>query len=257
MILKDQVAIITGAGGGIGKGIAYRFAREGAKIVIAEYKGELGEKAAGDIREACLGSEVIAVQTDVSRKDSVEDLVEKVADRFGRMDILVNCAGVAGADGPFLEVTMKRWQQVIGVNLTGIFIITQVVARWMVKNSVHGKIVNIASVNSILAQKNAAAYVASKGGVLMLTKAVAVDLAEYGIRCNCIAPGSIRVDRNAPYMDSEPMKSALQKGIPLGHIGEPGDIAATALFLASDDSKFITGTCISVDGGFSAYFRVD
>lgn len=257
MKFQGQVVIVTGAGGGIGKEIAGRFVCAGAKVVIAEFNEELGEKAADEIRQSRQGAEIISIHTDVGQEASVTGLVEKVVERFGRIDALVNCAGVAGADGPFLDVTLARWQQVLQVNLTGIFLCTQAVTRWMVKNAVPGRIVNIASLNSLIAQKNAAAYVASKGGVLMLTKAVAVDLAEFGIRCNCIAPGSIRVERNAPYFDAEPMKSALQRGIPLRHVGEPGDIAAAALFLASEDSKFITGTSIVVDGGFSAYFRVD
>jgi NAD(P)-dependent dehydrogenase (short-subunit alcohol dehydrogenase family) len=138
-----------------------------------------------------------------------------------------------------------------------VFLCSQVVARAMVAQKVEGSIVNIGSLDSFAAERDAAAYAASKGGVLTLTKAMAVDLAPYSIRVNCIAPGSIRVERNAPRFDSEPLRTTLPKAIPLGHPGQPEDIAAAAVFLASGDAKFITGASLMVDGGFTAYVRVD
>jgi NAD(P)-dependent dehydrogenase (short-subunit alcohol dehydrogenase family) len=169
----------------------------------------------------------------------------------------VNNAGAAGGNGPFLDIPLERWQHVLDVNLTGMFLCSQLAARQMVGQGIKGRIINIGSLDSFIAERQAAAYAASKGGVLMLTKAMAVDLAEYGILVNCIAPGSIRVDRNSSYYDQEPLRTALAKGIPLGHTGRPADIAAAAVFLACDDSSFITGASITVDGGFTAHLRTD
>lgn len=253
--LLNQIAIVTGAGGGIGQTTAGLFAKEGAKVVIAERDLESGRSTSGWIDAN--GGEVVFIQTDVASHKSVNELAKKTLGQFGQVDILVNSAGIAGRDGHFLNITNERWNQVLGVNLTGVFICSQVISQIMVEKGIKGRIVNIASINSLIAQKEAAAYVASKGGVLQLTKAMAVDLASYGIRVNCISPGSIRVARNKPYLNAEPMRSALLKGIPLGSSGIPEDVALAALFLSSEESAFITGANIVVDGGFSAYFRTD
>jgi NAD(P)-dependent dehydrogenase (short-subunit alcohol dehydrogenase family) len=253
--LNDKVAIITGGGRGIGQGIAYRFATEGAKVVIADRDLASAEGTAGTIRAG--GGQASAVETDVSKQSEVEALIQTTLERHARIDILINCAGIAGGNGPFLEMPLERWQKVIDVNLTAVFLCSQAAARAMVAHGIRGRIINIGSLDSFIAEKEAAAYVASKGGVLLLTKAMAVDLAQYGILVNCIAPGSIRVDRNSARFDSEPVRTALAKAIPLGHTGLPEDIAAAAVFLSSDDSTFITGASLMVDGGYTAYGRVD
>jgi NAD(P)-dependent dehydrogenase (short-subunit alcohol dehydrogenase family) len=255
MDLKNKIAIITGGGKGIGQGISTRFAEEGAEVVIAQRSKVSAESTAENISTA--GGSVLVIPTDLAEPASIEAMVKKVINEFGRIDILVNNAARAGGNGPFLEISLESWQRVIDVNLTGLFYCSQLVARHMVEQKNCGRIINIGSLDSFIAEKNASAYAASKGGVLMLTKAMAVDLAAYGILVNCIAPGSIRVERNAPYYDKEPLRTALAKGIPLGHTGLPEDIAAAAVFLASDDSKFINGTSLVVDGGFTAYLRAD
>jgi NAD(P)-dependent dehydrogenase (short-subunit alcohol dehydrogenase family) len=253
MRLSNIVAIITGGGRGIGRGIAVRFAAEGAKVVIAGRSP--AEETLNQIR-AC-GGEALVVPTDVSLKPQVQVLMEKTIERFGRIDILVNNAGRAGRNGRFLEVDLTTWNDVIAINLTGVFLCSQAAAQAMVAQGIAGRIVNIGSLDSFVAEKEAAAYAASKGGVLLLTKAMAVDLAEFGILVNCVVPGSIRVERNTSFLDCEPIKSALAKAIPLGHPGDTADIAAAAVFLASDDSGFVTGTSLAVDGGYLAYARVE
>jgi NAD(P)-dependent dehydrogenase (short-subunit alcohol dehydrogenase family) len=203
------------------------------------------------------GGHALALETDVSDPVSVSAMVEQTLSALGRIDILVNNAGIAGTLGPVLDLTFETWNHVIGVNLSGVFLCSQAVARVMVERKTPGRIINVGSINGSIAQRNAAAYVASKGGVDMLTKALAVDLAEYGILVNCIAPGSIRVERNAGYFDAEPLATTFKKAIPLGHPGTGDDIAGAAAFLASDDSAFMTGAVLVVDGGFSSYFRID
>jgi len=255
MKLKGKVAIVTGGGQGIGRGITTRFAEEGAVVVIAQRGSEAADETVKKIRGA--GGDAIYIHADVSQPSTVEALVEKTMQVYGRIDVLVNNAGAAGGNGPFLDIPLDEWKRVIDVNLTGMFLCSQLVARQMVKGGIRGRIINIGSLDSFIAEKHAAAYAASKGGVLMLTKAMAVDLAEHGILANCIVPGSIRVERNAPYYDAEPLRTALRKGIPLRHTGRPKDIGVMAVFLASDETDFMTGASIVVDGGFSAYLCVE
>jgi NAD(P)-dependent dehydrogenase (short-subunit alcohol dehydrogenase family) len=255
MELSQRVAIITGGGQGIGRGIAVRFASEGAKIVIAQRSRLSAESTVKNI--CASGGEALAVQADVSRPADVLSLVQKAVDRFGRIDVLVNNAGRAGRNGRFLELDLRTWRDVIDVNLTGVFLCSQAAARVMVAQGVQGRIINIGSLDSFVAEREAAVYAASKGGVLLLTKAMAVDLAEYGILVNCLVPGSIRVERNSSFLDREPVRTALGKAIPLGRPGDIKDVAGAAVFLASDDSGFVTGTSLVVDGGYLAHARIE
>lgn len=255
MALTDKISIITGAGRGIGRGIAARFADEGATVIVAELETQLAEDTVQKIKEN--GGRAYFIHTDLTQYASIESMINQTVKDHGRIDVLVNNAGIAGRDGHFLELPLERWQRVMAVNLTGTFLCSQIAAREMVKQKRPGKIINIASLDSFIAEKEAVAYAASKGGVLMLTKAMAIDLARYGILVNCIAPGSIRVERNASYFDSESFKIGLSKGIPIGHPGSPMDIASAAVFFASDESSFITGASLVVDGGFSAFLRVE
>jgi len=255
MKLNGKITIVTGGGQGIGNGISTRFAEEGAVVIIAQRGRDKANETVKKIKNA--GGRALNIPTDLAHPPNVERLFKTIIEKYGRIDNLVNNAGAAGGNGHFLDIPLERWQHVLDVNLTGMFLCSQLAARQMVKQGVRGRIINIGSLDSFIAEKQAAAYAASKGGVLMLTKAMAVDLAEYGILVNCIAPGSIRVERNSSYYDQEPLRTALEKGIPLGHTGSPADIASAAVFFASDDASFITGASLTVDGGFTAHLRTN
>jgi 3-oxoacyl-[acyl-carrier protein] reductase len=240
MKLESQVAIVTGGGHGIGRAIAKTFAGEGAAIVIAELDAGRGEAVAQEINEG--GGRAIYIHTQVADRASVEAMVQRAVAEFGRIDILVNNAAILGENGPMLEVSQEVWDRVIAVNQTGVFICSQVAGRVMAAAR-RGNIINIGSVNSFVPQPNCVAYGAAKAAILALTITMAEDLAHYNIRANAIAPGPIQ--SNLP--DGEPPKRS--GSTLLGRAGLPAEIATVALFLASDESSYVNGQCIKVDGG--------
>jgi NAD(P)-dependent dehydrogenase (short-subunit alcohol dehydrogenase family) len=233
------VALVTGAGGGIGGAVAALFRDEGACVVATDRAGaEL----------AC----------DMVERGQVDALVAEVLRRHGRLDALVHAAALTGGTGAFLDVEAADWRRYLAVNLDGTFHVCQAAARAMAANG-GGAIVVIGSVNSHAAEPLAAAYVASKHGVLGLVRAMAVDLAPHGIRVNLVAPGPITVPRNARLFASAAQQAGFARAIPLGHPGQPREVAYAALHLASDEARFTTGTSLAVDGGTLAMVggRVD
>lgn len=249
MPLDGKVAIVTGGAGGIGYAIAERFLREKAKVVIADVDTEKGARAERDL--ARLG-DVQFVKADVGRRLDVHNLVAATIDSFGEIDILVNNAGIAhGAD--FLDVTEEDFDRVLAVNLKGSFLTGQAVARQMVDRvkagGPAGSIVNMSSINAVLAIASQLPYSVSKGGVKQLTKAMALSLAPFGIRVNAIGPGSIRTDMLASVNADPTARERILSRTPLGRIGETAEIAAIAVFLASDEASYITGQTIYADGG--------
>jgi NAD(P)-dependent dehydrogenase (short-subunit alcohol dehydrogenase family) len=253
--LSGKIALITGGGSGIGRGIAERFAREGAAVVIADSDEAASQAAAREIQSGG-GTAIAPGAFDVSNPADVARLVGATVGQFGQIDILVNNAAIAGAQGDFLALPLETWQRVLAVNLGGVFLCGQAVARHMVERGIHGRIVNLGSVNSFVAERGAAAYVASKGGVRSLTQAMAVELAPHGILVNCLAPGPVRVARNAELFDG-PLAAGLRAAVPLGRPGTVEEIAAAAVFLASDEASFLSGATLVVDGGVLAYLRFD
>lgn len=191
MQIQDKVAIVTGGGFGIGRAIVKRFAREGAKVVIAEIDSESGMRTCNEVEAA--GGTALFISTDVSQRKAVEELIDETVNHFKTIDILVNNAGIKGSDGPFLEVTQERWDRIIATNQTGVFICSQLAARVMAKAG-RGNIIHIASVNSFIPQTLSTAYSAAKGALITLTRSMATDLAHYRIRVNAIAPGPIDVE---------------------------------------------------------------
>lgn len=249
MRLPDKVAIITGAGSGNGRGIALRLAEEGARVVIADVSETGAQETAALAIE--LGVETLVVRVDVSRREQVEAMLAATLERFGQIDILVNNAGVESM-APFLELAEAEWDRVLGVNLKGPFICTQAVAKEMAKAGRGGKVVNIASICAAVALVGEAHYIASKGGLLMLNKAMALDLAAYNINVNAVGPGVIETAMTANSLSSPARVEMFFNHIPLKRIGQPRDIANAVLFLASAEADYITGTILYVDGGWLA-----
>ena len=255
MRLKDKIVIVTGGGSGIGKGIAGRFSVEGAKVVIAQRNQEKAEEVAGGLRSR--GAEVVAISVDISNRTLVRELVRKTIEQFHRIDVLVNNAGITGlpATSPFLDCSDEHLNTIIDVNLKGTIICSQEVAKEMVKSG-GGAIIHISSVAAYAAQEGATVYCATKAGLEGLTKSMALELSSHNIRVNCIAPGDIRIETNEVISDE--MKAAGVSGkyfreIPLGRRGTPEEIASAAVFLASDESSYIQGATLLVDGGFLIY----
>jgi NAD(P)-dependent dehydrogenase (short-subunit alcohol dehydrogenase family) len=241
--LAGRVAIVTGAARGIGLAIATRFADEGASVVMADIAADaLADAAAG-----VPGAE--AVVADVSRKADVARLVGAAAARAGRIDVLVNNAGITHACD-FLDLEEADFDRVLAVNLKSMFLCGQAVARHMVANGVRGAIVNLSSVNAVMAIANQVPYTVSKGGVNQLTKVMSLALAPHGIRVNGIGPGTIATEMaRAAVLGSEEGRRRILSRTPLGRLGEPEEVASIAAFLASDDASYLTGQTIYPDGG--------
>jgi NAD(P)-dependent dehydrogenase (short-subunit alcohol dehydrogenase family) len=249
MKLIGRVSIITGGNSGIGKATAMLFAKEGAKVVIAGRNSSRGREVVQAIEKQ--RGQAMFVRTDVSKSSDVRNLVETASGRFGRIDILFNNAALSPV-GTVLDTSEREWSDVIETNLTGTFLCTKYVLPHMIKRK-KGAIINTGSINSLMAMKKEAAYDASKGGVLMLTRAVALDFAEFNIRANCICPGAIETPMLRDLLDKaddpRAAEADLVKKHPLGRIGSPEEVANMALFLASDESSFVTGAAFPVDGG--------
>jgi len=243
---ENQVAIITGGGRGIGRATAQRLAGEGAAVAVVDVDLEPAEKVAQSIREA--NGQAMAAQLDVTSRSQVEQMLEAVLEKYGHVDILANIAGI-GFDEPFLEIKDENWQSILGVNLTGVFLCSQAVARHMVEKNIAGRIVNLASTNGLVGEANLAHYNASKFGVVGLTMTMAIDLAPYNIRVNSVCPGLIKTRLTQDLRDSPTETAEYLAKIPLNRFGEPEEVAAAVAYLASTDSGFITGHQLVIDGG--------
>jgi NAD(P)-dependent dehydrogenase (short-subunit alcohol dehydrogenase family) len=247
LALKDKVALITGAGRGIGRSVAMRFAREGASVVCADIDGEHATRSACEITQS--GGAGWGECVDISSEAHVNQLTNKFVEAHGRIDVLVHAAGV-GLTKLFLGTTSDEWERVMRTNLTGCFLCSQAVARTMVSRG-GGRIIHISSLSAQRGGTGRAAYGASKAGVTMLTKVMAVELARYGITVNEIAPGPVNTEMTAVTHD-EATRDAYHRLIPMGRYAERDEIANAAVFLASSEADFINGHTLNVDGGFAA-----
>ena len=243
MRLKDKVAFITGSAQGIGRAIALTFAKEGADIVVADLNLDLAAKTASEIES--LGRKAMALELDVTDYAKVEEGVNKILDKFGKVDILVNNAGI-NKDNLLIRMSQAEWDAVISVNLKGTFNCIKAVSRPMIKQR-SGKIVNIASIIGLMGNWGQANYAASKAGIIALTKTVAKEFATRNINANAVAPGFIQTDMTAKL--PEDMKKKMLEAIPMAKLGVPEDVANLCLFLASEESSYITGQVITIDGG--------
>jgi glucose 1-dehydrogenase len=253
MRLKNNVALITGSSKGIGRGIAERFAREGADVVINYNSDPKGAEEA--VREAEKhGVRAVAIQADLSTVAGVRALVAQAIAHMGRIDILVNNAGVE-KHAPFWDVTEADYDKVLNVNLKGVFFTTQAFVEHLRREQRSGRVVNISSVHEELPFPNFAAYCASKGGLKMLTRNLAVELGPLEITINSIAPGAIATPINTALLDDPAKLRSLTEQIPLGRLGRPEDVAGLAVFLASDEARYVTGATYVVDGGLTWFYQ--
>lgn len=246
MRLRGKTALVTGGSHGIGKAIALRFAREGAKVAISGR----GQQALDDTVERIRreGGEATAMIADVQSSDQVNTMVQQVLDLWGPIHILVNNAGICN-ETTFLEMTEEDWDLHMNINLKGAFLAGQYVARDMVDKGIAGSIINVSSVNGLKAEANQAHYNVSKGGMNLLGMSMALELAPYGIRVNNLCPGFIQTRLTQSAIEDTPVISEYLKSIPMSRVGQPDDLSGAALFLASDDSSYMTGHNLVVDGG--------
>ena len=257
-VLDGQKALVTGASSGIGKAVAVELGRAGADVVINYASNDTAAQAvAAEIRG--FGRRALVVRADVSREDEVEAMFRSMFDEFGTIDILVNNAGLQ-KDAPFEEMTLEDWRLVIDINLTGQFLCAREAVREFKRRGVRkevsraaGKIICMSSVHEIIPWAGHVNYAASKGGVMLMMKSLAQEVAPYGIRVNGIAPGAIRTPINRETWDTPEAYDALMELVPYKRIGEPEDIARAAVWLASDESDYIQGTTIVIDGGMTLY----
>lgn len=247
MRLAGKVALVTGAGRGIGRAIASRFAAEGASLIIADIIESNARQVAAEIADT--GTRAVAVRLDVSNQGDVQQAIQAAVDNFGRIDILINVAGV-GLTKSFRATTLAEWERVIAVNLTGTFVCSQAAAEVMVRQG-GGRIVNITSLSAQRGGTGRAAYGASKAGVTMLTKVMAVELAQHNITVNEIAPGPVNTEMTAVTHD-EATRQAYYNLIPMRRYAEKQEIADAAVFLVSEEARFVNGHTLNVDGGFAA-----
>jgi NAD(P)-dependent dehydrogenase (short-subunit alcohol dehydrogenase family) len=255
MRLNDKVAAITGAAGGQGQAAARLFAQEGARLVVTDIDKEGAEKTAEQIRDA--GGEAIALRTDVSREEEVAEMIRVTVDEFGTLDVLFNNAGVgySATDrltmASVVDTPEEDWDSILAINLKSVAMGCKHAIPVMVENG-GGAIVNNASINALVGLSGADAYTAAKGGIVALTRVLAVDWGPSGVRVNCICPGGVETPMIAPVLEEEQVLGFMRESTPLGRLARPEETAQVALFLASDEASYVNGAIVPVDGGWTA-----
>jgi glucose 1-dehydrogenase len=251
--LQGKVTLVTGSSRGIGRAIAIRYAREGADVVVNYHHDAEGAHLTRGEVEA-VGGRACIIQADVSRVSAVREMMAKAIEHFGKLDVLVNNAGVMHG-APFWEATEEDFDRVLSVDLKGPFFAIQAFVQHLLATQRPGKVINISSVHEDLPFPNFASYCAAKGGLRTLMRTLAIELGRFGITVNAIAPGAIQTALNTRPVDDFAQRPALLEQIPLGRLGQPEDVAALAAFLASADADYITGASYLVDGGLAWYYR--
>ena len=250
MSLKGKVAIVTGAGGGVGRSTTERLVKEGCRVTLV---GRNRSKLAKVISDNDSSNNLLAVSADITNEAEVLNVIEQTISTFDTVDILVNNAGVLNDPTPFHMMNEDQWDNLISTNLIGTFQMTKAVLPIVMEKRI-GNIINISSLLGIRAIQNVplSIYGATKAGIIMFTKSIAVEYGQYGVRCNCIVPSTIRSPMIEPYMQDEKSREQLESSFPLRRIGNTGDISGGVAYLCSDDANWITGTTLTIDGGFSA-----
>jgi NAD(P)-dependent dehydrogenase (short-subunit alcohol dehydrogenase family) len=244
-IIESKVAIVTGGGGGIGSAIVLRFAREGAKIVIADIDGESAQSLSAELSTQRV--DAVPIVTDVTKKQSVDDMVRAVLERWGRIDILVNVAG--GAERiAVVDMTAAQWDHVVDMNLKSVFLCSQATLPAMLKQK-YGKIVNISSIYGFTGNATRSSYAAAKAGVAAFTKSLALEVVKDGVNVNAVAPGRVTTPRVRNRYSDEAWATAVAQ-VPMGRAGTPEEIAAAVLFLVADENQYITGQTVHVNGAW-------
>lgn len=241
--LQNKVCIITGAASGMGESEAIAFAQQGAKLIIADMNLEQANQVAGKIINA--GGEAFAFQVDVTQFDQLKQLVELTLEKFGRIDVLLNNAGIFDKYTNSLDTTEELWDRMFAINVKAVFNLSNLVLPKMIEQG-SGAIINIASIAGLVAQMGGASYTASKHAVIGYTKHLAAVYAKHGIKINAICPGTIRTPMTAKMLETRPTDK-----IPLDRFGEASEVAELAIFLASDEARFMNGSCITIDGGYT------
>ncbi|WP_029933553.1 SDR family oxidoreductase [Thiomicrospira pelophila] len=246
----DKVAVITGASSGIGFATAQAFAKQGAKVVIADVQVQKGEQAVAELKK--MGAEAMFVKTDVSDSKQIENMIAHTLSTYQRLDFAINNAGIDGDRAPTADCTEQNWDRVIDINLKGVWLCMKNQIPQMVKQG-SGCIVNISSIAGVVGFQNVPAYCASKGGVIQLTKTAALEYAKQGVRINAVCPGVIKTPMVAGVFEKDPkMEEALNAGTPIGRLGSPEEIASAIMWLCSDHAGFMNGQPLIMDGGWTA-----
>ena len=247
--LTGKVAIVIGGSRGLGRGMATGLLNAGASVVVASRNAQAVEKAAKEMTEET-GSICKGIPLDVTSIEAIKEFFAKVDKEFGRIDILINSAGI-NVRKPALEFEEEDWDKVTDTQLKYVFFMDRYVGNYMVEHGIKGRIINVGSISSMVGLKNIVAYVTSKGGILQMTKALANEWAQYGITVNAIGPGYCFTEMTRPLLSKPGVKDKYEERIPMGRLGEPEDMATTAVYLASDASSYVTGQMIYVDGGWT------
>jgi NAD(P)-dependent dehydrogenase (short-subunit alcohol dehydrogenase family) len=244
--LTGKVAIVTGGYHGIGRGIAEGLAEAGSSVVLCARSFDKCVEACLEIAKK--GVKSLPVRCDITRKDEVEDLVKKTVQEMGKINILVNNAGVGGSEKPILKMSEEDWDNAVDIDLKGAFLLARAAVPEMVKEG-GGKIINIASITAMIAMANMSAYCASKAGLVQLTRVMALEFMKYNIQVNALCPGYFLTPMNQNFFATEVGQRIIQKNIPMGRLGKVADLKGTAIYLASSATDFMTGSCLVIDGG--------